>query len=232
MPRKAHFPGNPWYSIRTIREQVAMKLKKLFSYLIPYTCILCGIKSNCLQDLCKGCYRDLPFYPVQDSGALLTYDGPAPDLILSIKFQHNLSAARVLGELLAEKCQQFYKKNPHPLAIIPIPLHRDRLKERGFNQALEIARPVAARLGIPLQTKKIHRIKPTLAQATLPQSKRQSNVSKAFSVQTTYQHVAVIDDVYTTGNTMEEFCRTLTMAGVKKIDTWVVARPVFSTVKD
>ncbi|HEX2549059.1 MAG TPA: ComF family protein [Gammaproteobacteria bacterium] len=201
-----------------------MTLKKLFAYVLPYTCIVCQQKSDRPQDLCEGCLQHLPFHREENSGALLRYETPIAELILALKFQQKLAHARVFGELLAEKCQQYYENNPLPEAIFPIPLHPARLKERGFNQALEIARPVARLLGIPLQTKNVYRVAPTLPQATLPKTKRPSNVAKAFCVDTTYSHVAVIDDVFTTGNTMEEFCRTLQTAGVKTIDTWCVAK--------
>lgn len=205
-------------------DKYDMSLKKLFSHVIPYTCILCGMKSDRLQDLCMGCYRMLPFQSELD-GALLAYEPPISDLIVALKFQHKLVHARVLGELLAEKCRVYYENNPKPEIIIPIPLHRDRLIKRGFNQALEISRPVAHLLHIPLYIKNINRIKPTRAQATLPKSKRQSNVADAFHTVCGYHHVAVVDDVLTTGNTMEEFCRSLKSSGVEKIDRWVVAKP-------
>jgi ComF family protein len=157
--------------------------------------------------------------------ALFVYEPPVTKIILDLKFKHDLSHARVLGELLSDHLQNYYQSHTPPEVLIPIPLHKTRLKERGFNQALEIARPVARRLKIPLQLKNIHRIKATQPQATLRKEERTQNMRNAFRVKTNYQHVAVIDDVITTGNTMSEFCRTLLTSGVLKIDIWCIAKP-------
>src|SRR5204863_2097157 len=111
----------------------------------------------------------------------------------NLKFQHALQNARLLGELLAEKIRHdWYSNKSLPAAIIPVPLHDQRLKERGFNQALEIARPIAKTLQIPLFVNDFVRKKHTIAQATLPAEQRRRNMRDAFLIKRNLkkQHIA------------------------------------------
>lgn len=231
-------------------------LKKLATWLLPHSCILCGRHANREQDLCESCFRDLPILiyacqrcakpmelirqtnvcvncihyppPFDRTYALYFYDFPITRLIMDLKFGQALVNARILGELLVDKILTiWYRNKPLPEVIIPIPLHAQRLKTRGYNQALEIARPIGKKLSIPIDAKRSSRIINTSAQATLPAKERQLNIKNAFQIAQplAYQHVAVIDDVITTGHTMTEFCKTLKLAGVKTIDVWCCARP-------
>jgi ComF family protein len=230
-------------------------LKQFLLWILPHTCLLCKGVSDRLQDLCKNCLLDLPILPhgcqlcanvlpatknslicgqcLQNkpyfdcTHALFLYQPPITQLILDLKFQHALANARLLGELLTEKIRHWYQTKSLPSAIIPVPLHAERLKERGFNQAMEIARPIANALQIPLFAKDFLRKKHTIAQATLPAEQRKRNIRNAFLIKRDLknQHIAVIDDVITTGNTINEFCRTLKKQGAGQIDVWCCARP-------
>jgi len=228
-------------------------LKKAYAWLLPFTCVLCSHPSFANQDLCDPCLQALPRLeegcircaiplsikgslcgqclqknpPFDVTHALYSYELPITKLILELKFNHTLFNARLLGELLAiEIRQNWYKNKPLPDLIIPIPLHAARLKERGFNQALELARPIAHYLKRPLEIKHCHRTKLTSPQSTLLAAERQKNVRDAFDVSRNFTglHVAVIDDVITTGNTMTEFCKVLKQQGVKQIDAWCCAK--------
>lgn len=176
--------------------------------------------------LCGTCLKEDP--PFTQVYALYLYQPPITNLIMSLKFGNALANARILGELFAEKIQsEWYRNKPLPEAIIPMPLHPKRLKERGFNQAIEIARPVAKLLNRPLLVIECSRVKHTVAQATLSAKDRLVNIQGAFtSSSLVYQHVAVLDDVITTGSTMNEFCNTLKKSGVQTIDVWCCARPL------
>jgi ComF family protein len=179
------------------------------------------------HSFCGECLQKKP--PFDITHGLFHYQPPIPKLILDLKFHHALTHARLFGELLAEKIiQEWYQENAFPTAIIPMPLHVSRLKERGFNQALEIARPIAKALNIPLTIHDVVRIRPTLPQATLSADSRKQNVKNAFLIKKSLenQHVAVVDDVITTGNTIREFCRALKKAGAGKISVWCCARRV------
>jgi len=147
--------------------------------------------------------------------------------VMQLKFNHLLMNGRILGELLAENIEQkWYLQQPLPTRIIPIPLHSSRLKDRGFNQALEIARPIAQRLNIQIDQTSCQRQKFTVAQATLPATERQANIKNAFQMKGDFsgQHIAVLDDVITTGFTVSEFCRMLKKHGARRIDVWCCAR--------
>lgn len=231
-------------------------LKKFSNWLLPRTCVFCKNLSYRHQDLCQPCLQDLPILPqgcvrcanilstpqknltcgqclkksppFDCSHVLFAYRAPIPKLILNLKFHHTLIHAKLLGELFAEKIQSdWYRDKPLPTTIIPMPLHAKRLTERGFNQAVEIARPISKILGLPLLIHDFQRKKPTLAQATLPALKRQQNLRNAFLIKRNLeqQHVAVIDDVITTGSTIYEFCRALKKQGAGRIDVWCCARP-------
>jgi ComF family protein len=234
-------------------------LKKMATWLLPYTCILCHQNSQCSRDLCFNCYQELPHLtltcprcalPLKEVGpnilcghclrynppfietyALFYYEPPITRLILELKFNQNLAHARVLGELLTEKIHtQWYCNQSLPKLIIPVPLHPKRIQERGFNQAIEIARPIARALQLPLDTQSCQRIRHTAAQATLSASERLQNIKNAFHVSRNLnqQSIAVVDDVITTGHTVMEFCNTLKKNGAGPISVWCCARPEFS----
>jgi ComF family protein len=237
-----------------------MPIKKLLSWLLPHTCILCGHPSDRAQDLCLSCFKDLPtpkascnicasglfaennmltcgqclqqLRPFDATFALFDYKTPVDRLLLELKFNQKLVNARVLGELMTEKIQTtWYKTRSLPDVIIPIPLHSQRLRERGYNQAMEIARPIAKHCQIPINITACKRIKPTVPQATLIAKERETNVKQAFTtnIQWDNYRIAVLDDVVTTGNTIREFCHLLKSNGAKSIDVWCAARPQVSS---
>lgn len=180
--------------------------------------------TNRERDLCDPCHCDLPHALL--TGTLFSYEPPITKLILQLKFNHALVNARVLGELMADKIRhEWYLSKALPQLIVPVPLHSNRLKERGYNQSVEIARPITKALQIPIDLTP-RRIKITQAQATLSPHKRKLNVKNAFEARRRYDglHIAVLDDVITTGHTIEEFCRTLKKAGAERIDVWCCGR--------
>ena len=129
----------------------------------------------------------------------------------------------MLGDLLADAVNAQAVK---PEVIIPVPLHSSRYRERGFNQSLEIARILSRRLVIPLDYRSCSRIHATQAQTQLDAKERARNLKKAFAITKPlpYTHVAILDDVVTTGATVNELAKMLRQAGVKRIDVWACAR--------
>jgi ComF family protein len=114
-----------------------------------------------------------------------------------------------------------------PDALIPLPLHRRRLRSRGFDQTLELARPLAKALAIPLLDDVLVRVRETAPQSRLDAPARRRNLSRAFAVRagaTLPAHVALVDDVMTTGATLHAAAGALLRAGVARVDTWVCAR--------
>jgi len=229
-------------------------IKRVQRGLFPTTCVLCGCDAAGELDLCTSCQADLPRVlrpcprcglPLateaeNECGACVTeppaftrtlapfrYEDPVKHLIHALKFNQKLYVARVLGELMAEHCAQ---QGARPDLIIPVPLHTGRLRARGFNQALELARPVAARLRIPLNVRACVRTRGTAAQSDLPADQRAKNIKGAFklSAPLRVRRVALIDDVMTTGATVDELARTLTANGVEDVQVWVCARAILN----
>ena len=114
-----------------------------------------------------------------------------------------------------------------PDALIAIPLHRARLRQRGYDQALELAKPLARALRLPLLPDRLVRDRDTAPQSRLDAVQRRRNLRRAFAVDTTSAlpaHVALIDDVMTTGATLHAAAHALQRAGVARVDAWVCAR--------
>jgi ComF family protein len=128
--------------------------------------------------------------------------------------------------MLSETIKKRYANQLLPDLLLPVPLHYKRIAERGFNQALEIARIIAKSLQIPIDAKSCIRVRNTAAQAELKSDKRKANVARAFQCikPIAAKHVAIVDDVVTTGNTVRELSKVLHKAGVERIDVWCIAR--------
>jgi ComF family protein len=171
--------------------------------------------------MCLDCLCEPP--PFQRTYAVFEYGKGIDELIPRLKFHADLAAGRVLSELLIESARHW----PPPDALIPIPLHERRLRQRGFDQALELCKPLAKGLNLPLRTNILSRWQHTPAQSTLNRTRRQKNVRDAFccdDVRNLPAHVALVDDVMTTGATASAAAQTLLDAGVQRVDIWVVAR--------
>jgi ComF family protein len=155
------------------------------------------------------------------------YAHPVNALIHALKFRRRLAAASVLGRLLTDHLKD--SGICAPQWILPVPLHPKRQRERGFNQSLEIARPLSACLKVRIAPTLARRTLPTVAQSSLQGAdSRRRNVSSAFSVDTRRaqpaDHVAIVDDVVTTGATVTSLALALKSAGVTRIEVWSIAR--------
>jgi ComF family protein len=147
-----------------------------------------------------------------------------PALIGGAKFRSRLNLARLLGQCLALSLSE--RDAEMPGLIVPVPLHSKRLRERGYNQALEVARSLGRELSIPIAAGCCARVLATAPQAGLEQKERRRNIRGAFDVlrPPPADRVAIVDDVVTTGSTVSELARVLLKAGVKRVDVWAVAR--------
>ncbi|HSQ72476.1 MAG TPA: phosphoribosyltransferase family protein [Rubrivivax sp.] len=143
-------------------------------------------------------------------------------MIPRLKYHGQLAIAPVLGECLAEAVDHA----PRPDRLIAMPLHAARIHERGFNHATEIARTVARQLGLPLDLDSCRRTRDTPPQMGLKHDARRRNVRGAFtcSEDVQGQRIALIDDVMTTGTSLDELAATLKQAGAREVSCWVVAR--------
>lgn len=174
--------------------------------------MLCG---NCLS---HHYYYDRVYSP-------FIYSEDIRYLIKKMKYQKKIHFAHTLSSLFVQKSHSI-NDFQLPQAIIPMPMHNKRLKQRGFNQALELSRFFASHYKLPLNYTSLIRSKHTDLQAGLTAIERQKNVQKAFIIEAPldYEHVALIDDVMTTGSTVNEAAKILKKSGVKKVDIWIIAR--------
>jgi len=174
--------------------------------------------------ICGDCLNHPP--PYTRVFALYSYEPPLPSLIAGLKFEAEFSHASLFSTMMTHAIQsRWYPEQNLPDCIIPMPLHPFRLRERGYNQAAEIAKPVARSLKIPLNHGLI-RIKPTLPQSSLTASERRKNTSRAFSSLQSYEgmHIALVDDVMTTGSTVRSAAAVIKTHGASRIDVWCCAR--------
>lgn len=222
------------------------------SHVLGERCALCGAIANGLCDGCLGelprigagcgiCAVPLPGAPRPDltcaacqsrrpsferTVAALRYTSPTDKLIASLKYRQGLELARPLAQCLVTELDR--KRRPltaWPDQLVPVPMPPDRLRQRGFNQAAEIARVVGRELGIAVAASVAARTGAAETQRGLSRTARRGNVRNAFVArQTTAPHVAIVDDVMTTGATAEALSRALIAAGASKVEVWVVAR--------
>jgi len=169
--------------------------------------------------LCGRCLTQAPHYDA--TIAALAYRFPADVLVQALKFRGELALAPYLARLLAAKLAAREAD-----FLLPVPLSTRRLRERGYNQALEIARGVAGATGVRLAIDLCERAHDTPAQMDLPFAERAKNVRGAFHCPRPLDgaSVAVLDDVMTTGATLDEIAATLKRAGAARVENWVVAR--------
>lgn len=173
--------------------------------------------------LCGGCLRHEP--PFAGAWAPFRYEHPLDLLEARFKFHADLAAGRVLSALMIERAAA--DAPPRPELLIPVPLHSARLRERGYNQALELAQPLARAFAIPLRADLLVRTRATPPQTGLDAKTRRRNLRGAFALAegtALPEHVALIDDVMTTGATLRECARVLRRAGVARVDVWALAR--------
>ncbi len=177
--------------------------------------------------LCAECSRRPPAW--DHALAALVYEYPVDHLVRNFKFHKDLACGQLLAEELV-RAVQTQPAPPHetlawPDLLVPVPLHFLRRCQRGFNQAELLATELHQACGIPLERRLLHRTRATPAQSGLDRKSRQRNLRGAFScAPLAGQHIAIIDDVLTTGATVQECSRVLKQAGASQVSVWVAAR--------
>lgn len=187
-------------------------------WLLQAHCPVCALPAPG-GDICGHCLKSPPAF--SRTQALFAYAFPVDRLIQRLKYQEHLVLAPLLGTLLAQHLQ-----NELPDIWLPMPLHARRLQERGFNQAVEIAPELSAKTGIPMQPGWATRVRDTPPQAGLKREARKKNMRGAFKCHQKVAglHVGIVDDVMTTGSSLDELGATLKHAGAREVGCWVVAR--------
>ncbi len=199
----------------------------------PRRCVQCAmpIPTTAKEIRCGDCLKNKPAF---DATVVATdYAAPADQLVLALKFGATLPLAPLLADMLHASVQHYTERGlPLPTLMTAVPLGVRRLRERGFNQSLEIARPLARSLGVRLDPQLLVRLRDTQAQATLPNDERKRNMRRAFVVPTGTMnhvrgaHIGVVDDVITTGETLNEIAETLKRFGARRVTNIVFARTV------
>jgi ComF family protein len=218
---------------------------KLWQSLPAQPCFLCGSASR-NGVWCAACDADLPYLtaarcpvcalPTHDGAtcgqclrhpphfdrtvAVFAYAFPLNKLVLSLKHHEKL----VLANDLADKLTQ--RITVRPDCLVAMPLHPARLRARGFNQSFELARHIGRQMNIPTRLNACQRKRDTPPQTALSRKERNRNVRQAFicTQDFTGQHVAIVDDVMTSGASLNELAQTLRKAGAREISAWVIAR--------
>jgi ComF family protein len=232
--------------VSILPQPLRIALNRVAASLLPGSCLLCAADSGAGL-LCPACAADLPRLPAalcpqcgdattlgERCGACLKdppafartlavfrYEFPVDRLIQALKYGHQLPLAAWFGAGLG----QLPDAADHDL-VLPLPLHPSRLRARGFNQSLEIARPVARALGIAIDPALLSRTRATPPQADLPLKERAGNVRGAFACggDLAGQRVLLVDDVMTTGATLREAARILKLHGAARVTVAVAAR--------
>ena len=242
---------------QTLRTRLT-SLTQAFSHLsVSIRCLVCKghttfsspICSNCLQclpapdafcsqcglpmpdsysELCAQCLQQRPPFDICLSAFIYRY--PVNHIIQKIKYNRRLELISPMVSPLIDALIDHYLEHPWPDAIIPVPLHKKKIRTRGFNQSLLLAKAISKKLpeGIqcPLVPELITKQRDTQPQQNLPAKARRKNIRGAFTVSNkiSYKHIAVIDDVVTTSETVSEISRTLKKKGVQQVDVWCLAR--------
>src|SRR5450830_73121 len=197
----------------------------------PRRCVQCAMPIPTLgRDIrCGDCLKNKPAFDA--TVVVADYAAPADQLVLALKYGAKLPLASPMAAMLHDAVQHAGARGlALPTLLTPVPLGRLRLQERRFNQSLEMARPLARLLRIRLDPHLLVRLRDTQAQATLPNDERKRNMRRAFVVPTTAMnhvrgaHIGVIDDVITTGETLNEIAATLKRFGARRVTNIVFAR--------
>ena len=182
-------------------------------------CLVCAIEMEATE-LCGSCLRRRPAF--DHVRAACSYAFPMDTAIQRLKYTPDPTLIAPLAALLADLAAA----EPRPDLLVPMPASRARLRSRGFNQAVELARASARRHGLRLGLDTVARVRDGLPQASLPWDERARNVRGAFACGADLSdlRIAIVDDVMTTGATLEELARTLKRAGAREVTAWVLAR--------
>lgn len=169
--------------------------------------------------VCEACQADPP--PYDKARAPLIYDFPVDEIIKSIKFRRQLWYVPAFAELLLPDLLNEFAGTD---ALLPVPLHRWRQMTRGFNQAIELCRPLRKATGLPILTQAV-RTRATAAHSGLNATERRKNLRNAFAVvgKLDCRHPLIVDDVITTGETCSQLARTLLRAGAKSVGVLAIA---------
>jgi ComF family protein len=250
--------------LKTIIQFIQQTFKHLIEQALPAQCLLCQLSSdnkliceNCQKALiqprscCQCCGlalpNSLPFcgnclkqtHRFTQLHAISDYLPPYPEMIKKFKYSKQLIQGELLGELMVQSLHLNFSSQQINAVdyLLAVPLHKQKHRQRGFNQAQLIANVVAKQLDISVLGTIVERHKQTTAQENLSAQQRKKNLNNAFSINAGHQHnlsgayVVIIDDVVTTGATVNSLCQTLLAEGVRRVDIWCICRTTLAIQK-
>jgi len=212
-PRRCPFCDEP---LKPGKELVCPPCRTRISYLTEPTCLKCGKKVKDTVEFCEDCSGRSHHY---DRGiALYEYQG-LEGAIYRFKYKNRREYAEFFGKEISEKLGvEILRFKPD--CLVPVPIHRKRLRSRGYNQAEELARIISGQLKIPYDSKLIKRVQATAPLKNLKLKERQNNLKKAFKINRNdvkLDRIIIIDDIYTTGSTIDAMAKEFRQIGVNKI---------------
>ena len=179
--------------------------------------------------VCGDCQKQKPLWAKALTSFI--YEYPLDRLLVALKYNRRIDYIKTLARLLSHDIELEYSffdsKTLRPEFIVPVPLHLFRESQRGYNQAQLLARELSKKLGLPLETNLIRRVRHTPQQSQLSKKQRTKNLAKAFEINSQQyipKYIALVDDVMTTGSTAHAITKVLLDAGVKRVDVWCIAR--------
>lgn len=220
-----------------------MKLfDKIINTIYPPKCIFCQqlLNHDAVLHICSNCYGKLPFMeqaviPTSQEGedgccdgaiSVFHYTGMVKESLIRFKFYNKPSYYRTYARLIADRLSKITGKEQYDI-VMSVPLHRHKEFSRGYNQAYLISRALSRELGLPEASRLLRRYRYTENQSLLDKQKRHQNVKGAFDVlsprKVNGKSILLVDDILTTGSTLEECSRMLKLAGAKKVTAAVVA---------
>lgn len=208
--------------VRPWEEKICLDCLPKLKLLTPPWCMQCGKKLREEKEFCADCASGRHSYGRGRS--LYEYDSAAPSLY-RFKYGGRQEYAAFFGEQVAEYLSNFIR-NANPEGLVPIPLHPKRKAKRGYNQAELLAREIGSRMGIPVYGNLLLRVKNTVPLKQLNPQERQNNLKKAFNIaenDVKLKTILLIDDIYTTGSTIDEATKVLMRAGVESINFLTLA---------
>lgn len=237
--------------VSNVAKSVMDKLEVALQCLLPDICAFCGDETRLIPGICTPCHTALPRNDIccprcanptplprlcpeclinrprfTTTISPFLYTDAIRSLVTSAKFHHDLRATASIGHLLGRHIASVVDTLPD--VIVPVPLHRARLRERGYNQAVEITKVIQRYVPVPIQTSFCRRNIATDVQSSLKNvALRHKNVHGAFEVSkipNAIHHVVLVDDVMTTGSTVQAISNCLTQAGIQRVGVWVFAR--------
>lgn len=182
-------------------------------------CPVCALPTP-KGEVCGQCLKHPPAFDA--THAVFTYDFPVDALLKALKYRGVLNVT----DIVANEIATLMRQHPPPDLLIPIPLHPQRLQERGFNQSVEIARKLAQQNGYPLSLDSVIRTRHGEPQASLPLKDRAKNVKGVFAAtqDLSGKSVWIVDDIMTSGASLNELAKTLKKAGATRVECWLAAR--------